>query len=286
MKHYDKEMKLLIENGLMTERGKKLLETTKSQGILFAFSEGIKQNVDFYKKSGVMDIVRKYTKAFLDIDNDALNVNENETLDAINATMTGTHENEALEMSSSFFDYIKNAFSFLSKKEPDPNNIQEKLSLNNYGKDMANLFAEGYEINLKLITFVIGIINISKNKDANLEKVSKIAGKGKLDKLESLLKNSEHKDIIMSNWPRKIRNSASHVDMTFDTLENRFYCKLSWRENGQDKTQCINMQKDDVYALIVRNFMFVQGYIFAFNLIDAELNDEKIYNELIDYIFN
>lgn len=174
-----RELDNMTREGFFGDQSAQLLQQKDSETVE-------QQNYNFFISlyDGVLDKdeLNKFIKKFKQLFDAALDVDQEETIQIIISSIKGTDDNPELETLTSYLGYIenhmimKNDFNKANSENDKSNETRRRLS-----KTLLADFTDGYEYDMKICAFVLGLFQIINGKNVDLKANTELASSNKLN---------------------------------------------------------------------------------------------------------
>lgn len=284
-KYFDdaiKELNKLTKQGYFGDKSIKMLEQQselKTQEARFNEFMAI-----FEEESNKFELSEYITK-FMELFVEGLKMDTDETINIIKTSEIGTVKSPELETLSSYTRYIesnqdaKNLIAELKTYKLTNVPVQYKKRLSTA---LLALYSDGFEYNMKLLSFVLAILQVANGKDNKMIANMYLSSSQKINQFRQLDKNRNYK-LLVDNWDDRLRNADSHNNIRYDLASNMYIGKNNYKNkligDNTNKTEDFKITISELMKdLLPKISLFFKGYICATYLIYfSELSEDNSY---------
>lgn len=145
---------------------------------------------------------------------------------------------------------------------------------------LLDAYCKGFEFISKIFNLVIILNCISEGKKIDFPKINKMS---MFEKCNTIAKSKSGIKSITLKLNRHLRNATAHLNITYNTKQNKYICKRL--KNGKWIKEDIDI-KDMILNIYPQNGWIIQGFIYSITLYLIWLENKDTYRKYINKIFN
>lgn len=225
--------------------------------------------------------VKSFIILFIKVIKQAFEVDEKETSKQLINFFRGSEDGIHEEKISSYSEVLISHKTYLDEIERlnhgQPISIVDKKRI---AQLLLDAYCKGFEFISKIFTLVINLDCIIEGENIDFEKINRMS---MFQKCNRIAKSKFEIKSITPKLNRHLRNATAHLNITYNTKENKYICKRL--KNGKWIMEYIEV-KDMILNVYPQNGWIIQGFIYSIALYLICVENKDTYIEYIIKIFN